>query len=138
MEPLVTNRRCLIWLYAYPADASTTRWQKLAHVAFAVFVLTVLIGHFASSFVFGWKYISIDVGKSVFAFMFCINEFFLISLMAAGMILLRKIGRIFDDLSTIYKASKYFPYVFSFSNFSHYNCIQIQMKKLSHFAFWYA
>lgn len=109
MEPLVTNRLCLIWLRMCPAGESISRWQKLAHAIFATFVLTGTICSVAASFAFWWKFVSIDFGRSIFACLIIIVEFVVIYMALAGMIFLRhKIGRVFDNLSTIYRDGKYF------------------------------
>lgn len=114
MEPLVTTRRCLIWLCIYPANESTSQWQKLAHTISATTALTGLICGFVSSLVFSWKYVSIDLGRSMFAFTFAAAEFTAIYMALVGMILMRrKICTIFDKLSTIYKASKIFLHFFN-------------------------
>lgn len=108
MEPLATNRQCLIWLRMCAADESANRRQKIAHAIFAMLVLTALMSGISASLIFMWKFISIDVGRSVFAFMLVATEFTVIYLASVGMILLRhKIGTIFDNLSTIYKDSKF-------------------------------
>lgn len=112
MEPLSTNRQCLIWLRACPPDESPTRRQKLAHTAFAVLVLAGLIGGAIASSAFFWKFVSIDLGRSMFAFVFVVGEFTIIYMVLVGMILLRhKIGAIFENLATIYKESQYFLFV---------------------------
>lgn len=109
MEPLVTNRRCLIWLSICPPDESTSRWQKMTYIIFVMTVLTALICAVAAYLAFCWKFASIDLGRTMFAFMFVIFEFVAIYMALVGIILLRhKIGAIFDSLSTIYKESKCF------------------------------
>lgn len=103
MEPLPTTHQCLIWLRICPADESSSRWQKLLHIIFAMIALSVLICTCISSLTFGLKFISIDVAKSLFAFMIVTSEFTVIYMALVGMFLLRhKIDAIFKDLSKIY------------------------------------
>lgn len=107
MEPLATNRQVLIWLYMCPADESASRWQKIAHTISAMFALLGLICVFIACTAFIWKYVSIDVGRCIFAIMFLAAESTATYMALVGMVSMRqKIGRIFDDLSTIYKDSK--------------------------------
>lgn len=107
MTPLATNRQCLIWLYICPAKKSTSQWQKLAHVICATTVLSGLICGFVSNAIFVWKFRSIDVGQTMYAFTFMSGEFSATYMALVGMIFLRhKIDTIFHKLSKIYKASK--------------------------------
>lgn len=106
MEPLVTNRQCLIWLCVCPADESARRWQKLAHATFATYVIIGLVCTSAACLAFYWTYVSIDLGKSVYAFMLVFGQFTPIYAAVAGIFLQQKIGTIFDSLTTIYAASK--------------------------------
>lgn len=108
MEPLVTNRRCLIWLRVLPPEESSSRRQKIVHSIFFMMVLATLSFACLSSFTFCWKFVSIDLGRTMFSFMFVASEFAIIYTALVGMILMRhKIGAIFENLSTIYKASEY-------------------------------
>lgn len=108
MEPLETNRQCLIWLRILPSDESTNRWQKLAHTAFAVLVFTALMCGATSCLVFCLKFLSTDLARSIFAFVFSVGGYSIIYVALVGMILLRhKIGAIFDNLEVIFKDSKY-------------------------------
>lgn len=60
-----------------------------------------------SGWTIGWKFLSIDAGKSIFAFMFVVGQFICMYAVLTGIFLLRhKFGAIFDNLSAIYKASK--------------------------------
>lgn len=107
MEPLPTTRQCLIWLRLCPADELTCRRQKIAHIVFSMIILIGLIFNIAASLVYCWKFVSIDLGRSIFAFMIVTGQFAIIYMVLVGVILMRhKIGTIFDTLSTIYETSK--------------------------------
>lgn len=108
MEPLVTTRQCLTWICMCPADESTSRWQKTKYTLFAVTTEIGLMCICTPAAVYFLKYISIDLGRSVFAFMFVVATFTAFCMGLIGMISLpHKIGRIFENLSKIYKDSKY-------------------------------
>lgn len=108
MVPLETNRKCFVWLCICPADESSSRWEKLAHTIFAMTATIGSIGAFAASLAYCWKFASIDFGKTMFSFLFLVAEFYSIYMALVGMFLLRhKIGPIFDNLSKIYKSSKF-------------------------------
>lgn len=107
MEPLVTNRQCLVWLCICPADKSTSRWQKAAHAISAATALSGLIAGFASETAFAWKFISIDAGQAMYALTFMSGELAVFYMALVGMIFQRhKIDKIFINLSAIYKASE--------------------------------
>lgn len=107
MVPLETNRRCLIWLCIYPAEEPTSRWQSFGHAIFAMTALIGSMGAFVASLAYCWKFASIDLGKTLFSFMFVVAEFTAIYVGLVGMLLMRhKIGPIFDNLTNIYKACK--------------------------------
>lgn len=107
MEPLVTNRRYLVWLCMCPASKSTSRWQEIAHATFAITALTGLVSILVPCTVFFWKFISIDMGRCMFALVFIVAEFVAVYTALVGMISLRhKVGTIFDNLAKIYKDSK--------------------------------
>lgn len=114
MEPLATNRRCLIWLCICPVDESISQWKKIAYTIFTAMVLSGLIGGSVACLVFSWKSASIDVGQSMYAFTFVAAQFTSVYFALVGVSLLRhKIGKIFKDLSAIYKNSE-FAFLFSF------------------------
>lgn len=144
MEPLKTNRQCFIFLRILSADESTTRRQRIVHVIFSTTVLIGLMSIMAATLAFGWKYASIDLGRSIFAFLFSLAEFVMIYMVSVGLILLRhKIGSIFDNLSAIYKDSKYF---FALDKTAPFDIIfitalylyRLKTKMPNPFAFWHA
>lgn len=107
MQPLVTNRQCLIWLCICPAKKLTNRRQSLARAMCATIALTGLMCSFTSNLMFAWKFISLDVGQAMYALTFMFGGFAVLYMAVVGMILMRrKIASIFDNLSTIYKASE--------------------------------
>lgn len=79
----------------------------MAYLIFAITISTALISAVTAYLAFGWKFISIDVGRSMFAFVFVADDFTAFYMALVGMFLLRhRIGTIFENLSIIYKDSK--------------------------------
>lgn len=108
MKPLATIHRCLIWLSVHPAEKSVKKWQKITHTIFAVCILAIQILAFVASLVFCWKFFSIDLEKCLFAFMIVAGAFGSIYMMAVAIVMMRrKVGAFFKDLTTIYDACKY-------------------------------
>lgn len=107
MKPLETNRQCLVWLCICPADKPTSQCQRLAHAICATIALTGLIAGFVASSAYAWKFISIDIGQTLYACTFLCGELSVFYITLVGMILKRhQINGIFENLSTIYKARK--------------------------------
>ena len=107
MKPLATTQLMMTWLSMCPADESSTKRQKMAHIAYtlAVFIINVIC--LAASLVFCLEHISIDFDSAIFAFMVCIGEFGLIYFMIVSIQMRHQIAEIFTGLSTIYKSSKF-------------------------------
>lgn len=64
------------------------------------------LASFAASFVFCWKYISIDFIDAIFAFMVGVSELGLIYSTITSILMRYHIEGIFSSLSIIYKGSK--------------------------------
>lgn len=112
MVPLVTNRRCLVWLRICSPVELTTQRQNAVRTTFAMIVLALLVCVVAACLTFCLKFISIDVGRSVFAILSAIIGISAICMAAVGIISLRrKIDGIFDNLSTIYKKRNFSLFV---------------------------
>lgn len=107
MKPLGIIYRCLIWVCIHPADESLNKWQKITCAIFAVFILAIQTLVLVASSVFCWKFFSIDLEKCMFAFMIVAGAFGSIYMMIVAITMMRsKIDTFFNDLSTIYNASK--------------------------------
>lgn len=69
MKPLQTNKRVLQWLRVCPLDEKSNKLKEWACVAFALFVLTSNLAGVISSAAFIWKFVSISLGSSLYAFL---------------------------------------------------------------------
>lgn len=106
MEPLPTTWRSLIWLCMCPSDNALRRWQKLPHATYTTICLGALIACFGSALAYCIKFVSIDLGRSMFSFVFVVGEFSVIYIgLVAIYSMYHKIDTIFKTLSTIYNAS---------------------------------
>lgn len=104
MEPLATTRQSLTWLCMCPADESSSRWQKIAYTAFTTIGVVVTGVGIVGGLTFCAKFVSIDLGKSMFAFLYVAAEFTVIYTALVVLLLMRhKIGSILKALTTIYK-----------------------------------
>lgn len=107
MEPLPTTRRSLIWLSMCPSDGSPSRWQKLAYTIYTMFCLGTILACIGGNLAFCIKFVSIDLGRSMFSFMFMVAELSIIYVALIGIFSMsHKIDNIFKTLSTIYNACK--------------------------------
>lgn len=105
MQPLQTTHRCLIWFCICPSDTSTTKWQKLGHITFAVVNSALLFCDVAANVAFCWKFISTDLERclsTLMSFSACISTAY--SVIIAVTLMRRKIHIIFKDLTAIYQS----------------------------------
>lgn len=108
MEPLPTTRRNLIWLCMCPPDKSSSRWQRLAYAIYTIICLGSVLACFSGSLAFCIKFLSIDLRRSTFSFVFTVGEFSVIYMgLVAINLMRRRIDTIFQTLSMIYDASKW-------------------------------
>lgn len=109
MKPLRTNCQSLIWLCMCPQDHlnSPSQWRELIYAIYTAICLGTLITCFSGDLTFCIKFVTIDLGRSMFSFMFLVAEFTAIYMGFIAMFLLRhKIDTIFKTLATIYNACK--------------------------------
>lgn len=107
MEPLKTNRKVMIWLCMCPAEASSSKWNKIAYKAHVALQLIFYFCGVIATLAFALKFVQTDLEKSILAIFstagFISSSYVIIS----GITLRHKIEGIFKHLSTIYKTSKY-------------------------------
>lgn len=106
MEPLVTSQRVLTWLWMYSDDTVSSKWKKLVQRAGGQLCLIFQLVGFAGATIFIMKFVSIDVEKSFYAFMFASGLFDSACTATQAMLSRRKITGIFTRLSKIYRDSK--------------------------------
>lgn len=123
MRSLSKNKRVLLWLCAYPADESISKWQKCANIAFTLFSYVVLFSFIVLTLLFlKTSLTEDDLEESLY------TTFQLTGLPATFIFNIvaltrrRKIAAIFENLSMIHNASKPFLQSMRFK-YSHQNVI---------------
>lgn len=106
MIPLETNRWVLTWLCVFPPERHTSKWKRLAHVAFSLTVFFINAGSFFGSLAFFLKYMSVDLEQCIFALVQMIGEVNMSYISIITFLLRDKIKAIYDNLSRIYRARK--------------------------------
>lgn len=101
MEPLVTNRRVMTWLYMCPADESTSKKKRMLSVAFIFFMTTITLCSSILSVIFIVNYLSIDAVYQVSA------EAAVSNVIIVAIFMRQRIKAIFTQLSEIYTVSKH-------------------------------
>lgn len=109
MNPLVSNQWVLMWLCVCPASESASANKKVAYVAFTLLFCITILSTVAANVTFVIKFISIDLEKSLYAFVYIIAFSGIIYVMIVALLYRHKINAIFVELSAIYKASKFRP-----------------------------
>lgn len=106
MEPLITNRRILIWLCIYPAANTASNLDKMWHIAFTV---VVLFGQFCGTvphFVYFCMNITGDLEGSLTAFMGFTSYLVITYIMLSCYLQRKQISQIFAHLTNIYDSRK--------------------------------
>lgn len=106
MEPLVTTRKVLTWLWMYSDKNNSNKWEKLGHFASGQLCLISQLLSFAGTAAFVIKFASIDLGQSLFAFMFVSGHFNAAFSITQAMLSRNKITQLFNRLSNIYRACR--------------------------------
>lgn len=104
--PLETNRFVLTWLCVYPADESTSKWQKMVHFMFGLAVFTANSLVFIVSISFFAKNVSIDLEEALFALIQMAGSGNILYVSIISYISRHKITTIFNSLSKIYESCK--------------------------------
>lgn len=108
MKPLPKYREILMWFCIYPAHENVTNHQKMLHIAFIVFINGTFLCFIASSITYFLENISTDVEKSLFALLEVAGIAGGLHKFSVAFILRKKITAMFERLSEICDASKYF------------------------------
>lgn len=106
MQPLVTTRLVLTWLWMYSDTKDSNKWKKLFQFTSGQFCLISQILSFAGTTAFVIKFASTDLEKSLFAFMFVSGHFNAVFSITQAMLSRSKITVLFYRLSNIYRSSK--------------------------------
>lgn len=106
MDPLPLNRRVLVWLYMFPPVDGASRWNKLASMCFSSAVCITLVGCVASSVVFVFRFIAIDLEDSLYAMFPLIACSGLLYTHIVAILSRHDITKLFEKLSQIYQTSE--------------------------------
>lgn len=107
MEPLVTTRLVLTWLWMYSDKKNSDKWKNLVQFTSGQFCLISQLLSFAGTTAFVIKFASVDLEKSLFAFMFVSGHFNAVFSISQAMLSRNKITQLFNRLSSIYRTSKF-------------------------------
>lgn len=106
MEPLATNRRVMMWFCMCPADESTSKKERMFHVAFIFIVATITLCALISSVVSVIVYMSTDFESSLYAVFQVAAEASAANLIIVAFFMRDRIKAIFTKLSDIYAAGR--------------------------------
>lgn len=107
MEPLVTTRLVLTWLWMYSEKKNSSKWKNIVQLTCGQFCLISQLLSFAGTTAFVIKFASVDLEKSLLTFMFVSGHFNAVFSITQAMISRNKITQLFDRLSNIYRTSKF-------------------------------
>lgn len=107
MEPLVTTRLVLTWLWMYSDKKTSRKWVNFVQFTSGQFCLISQLLSFAGTTAFVIKYASVDLEKSLFAFMFVSGHFNAVFSITQAMLSRNRITQLFNRLSNIYRASEF-------------------------------
>lgn len=106
MEPLMTNKKVLMWLSVYPFADGASKWKKKLSILLAFYVFISQICSVVASVAFFLKFMSTDLERSLYA----IFQVFACSSAAYGVgfavVMSHEITNTIDKLSEIYKMCK--------------------------------
>lgn len=106
MDPLVTNKKMLMWLCILPAQAQTNQNMKLLYIVTSFTLLTSCFLGLIASVAFMVKYLSTNLEDCLYALFQVSGDASALYMILIAFILRRQIAALFDQLSEIYCASK--------------------------------
>lgn len=107
MEPLVTTRQVLTWLWMCSDNKVSNKWKKLGQYASGQFCLIFQILSFSVTTAFFIRFLSIDIEKCLFESMFVSGHFNAAIAITHAMQSRHKITTLFTQLSKIYRDGMY-------------------------------
>lgn len=106
MEPLVTNKRFLILFSGYNSKGSMPKWRQRSNAIFTFSVFAAIIYGIIVSAAFFWKYVSINLERSLYA----ILQISAMGSAAYNIVFVffsrHRITAVLDDLTEIYRESQ--------------------------------
>lgn len=106
MQPLATMKQVLTVLCVYPAKENASHCKKLMYILITAFVMVVNLAGLIASFAFFLRFVSSDFESSLHALLQICALSAATYMLAIGFISRHKTKSIFNNLSTIYEASK--------------------------------
>lgn len=106
MKPLVTCQRVLTWVSVFPVEKNTTKRKRLLFKILPMLLLISNIIGVISSSLFCWKYIKIDLEGSLYALFQVAGMLGMSNIIIVSFISRKKVPKIFENLSQIYKSCK--------------------------------
>lgn len=91
----------------HPAGETATVRHKMAYVMHTLIILFFHVVSLVASFVFCWKYISVDFKSASFSIMVMVGEVGMIYFLIAAILMRHQIGNLFTSLSEIYRNRKF-------------------------------
>lgn len=104
MQPLITNRKVLMWLNLCSTDKTIVEWKGVINIIFTLISVFVTLFLIAST-VFFWKNISTDLELSLFALYQIPPTLGALYESAVMFFSKHKVHTIFEQLSAIYRIS---------------------------------
>lgn len=111
MQPLKTVQQLFIWLRVCPAPEPISKIQTMVHTIFAVVVFGSSVCGIVVHSTYMLEYSSIYSKRSVFAFMGVIAYVCSVYIIVTEFFLRFQIKNIFEKLSNIYDACKFFAVI---------------------------
>lgn len=106
MKGFETPKKMFTWLWIYPEANGTSKLEKMAHIAFALLVFAANLFGSLAHCGYLWKFMSMDLKGSVFAFM-GVTVFSCVTYIIITVFRLRdQICSIIDKLLEIYRSRK--------------------------------
>lgn len=102
MNPLKTNRRVLTWLCGIPPNETATKRERFAHIACTSLVIAGNFSVFLAGAVFIWQNFSNNLEASLYSLMHTVASFNILYHSILAIFMRHKMGKIFENLSTIY------------------------------------
>lgn len=140
MEPMITTKKALMWICVYPADGNTNNWGKPVNILYLSTILAFQCSGLGFSIACFMKYWSIDLEKSLYSPIQIATTLSSVYSLCIAVLLRDKILIMFNNLTKIYRASKWF-----YSILHRYNIIfifvlfmvwSIQTLMMIHFLLW--
>lgn len=107
MEPLVTSRRVMTWLCTHPADAATSKKERILYVVCTLASGTTTFLALLAGVAFIVLYLPVDLEICLYAVFQVASQIAVLNAMIIAVFNQQRIATIFTKLSQIYAASEW-------------------------------